>query len=457
MLLSDTAVTSSSKTLISSYQPFYLPKEDTLPASESLAAAKRNYQMQVVTSLRRSPEEIASLTPRETDTTSSMDDGVVIAVMGPTGSGKTSFINVVSGANLRVGRGLSSCTNTVEVAPSFQLDGRTVTLIDTPGFDDTSRSDTDILSMIAAFLAQAYENGKKLAGVIYMHRISDVRMGGISTRNFKMFRQLCGESSLRNVVIVTTMWSEVGLAVGEAREAELAAEDRFFKPVLDKGARLLRHDNNTASGHAILHYLVDNQPRALRIQRELVDQGKDISQTAAGEELNRELAEQLKRHREEMIVLQNEMKGSCFKVLDADSAEKLAAAAIREKDEETKKELEIETRKLQAEMARVQNDSQKLASDYSEQKAQLERRMAEVAEAAKREAESADANHRRQIQELEDRLHQSTVATAAEKDDIRRQLSDLQRQYEEARHSQPRRIGFFGKIGRALDSTFRLV
>jgi hypothetical protein len=59
MLLSDTAVTSSSKTLISSYQPFYLPKEDTLPASESLAAAKRNYQMQVVTSLRRSPEEIA--------------------------------------------------------------------------------------------------------------------------------------------------------------------------------------------------------------------------------------------------------------------------------------------------------------------------------------------------------------------------------------------------------------
>ncbi|KAJ7285184.1 P-loop containing nucleoside triphosphate hydrolase protein [Mycena rebaudengoi] len=315
------------------------------------------------------------------------DDEVAIVVMGPTGSGKTEsanvlqFINVASGANLRVGSGLSSCTNTVQMAPSFQLNGRTVTLIDTPGFDDTSRSDTDILSMIAAFLALTYENGKKLAGVIYMHRISDVRMGGISTRNFKMFRQLCGESSLRNVVIVTTMWSEVGLAVGEAREAELAAEDRFFKPVLDKEARLLRHDNCTASGHAILHYLVDNQPRALRIQRELVDEGKDISQTAAGEELSRELAEQIKRNREEMIVLQNEMKGSCFKVLDADSAENSAAAAIRDKDEETRKELETETRELQAVMARVQNDLQKLASDYSEQKALLER-MAEAADAA---------------------------------------------------------------------------
>ncbi|KAJ7707500.1 P-loop containing nucleoside triphosphate hydrolase protein [Mycena rosella] len=358
--------------------------------------------------------------------------------MGPTGSGKTSFINIVSGSNLRVGRTLQSCTSTVQVAPAFRLDGRWVTLIDTPGFDDTSKSDTDILTLIAAFLAKTYEGGKKLAGVIYMHRISDVRMGGISTRNFKMFRQLCGESTLKNVVIVTNFWGEVGLEVGEAREAELASDERFFKPVLDKGARLLRHDNDTPSAQAILHYLIGNQPLALRIQRELVDQRKEISQTAAGEELNRELAEQIKRHRQEMAVLQKEMR-----------------EAIREKDEETRKELEVETRKLQAEMSRVQNDSQKLASDYTAQKAALEKRMAEVAEAAKRDAECAEENHRRQIQDLEDRLRQSDTATNAEKEDIRRQLSEIQRRYEEVRN-QPRR-GFFGNIGRVLDSAFGLM
>jgi hypothetical protein len=80
-----------------------------------------------------------------------------------------------------------------------------------------------------------------------MHRISDVRMGGISTRNFKMFRQLCGESTLRNVVIVTNMWGEVGREVGEAREAELGSDDRFFKPVLDKGAHMLRHNGLTSA------------------------------------------------------------------------------------------------------------------------------------------------------------------------------------------------------------------
>ncbi|KAF8206195.1 hypothetical protein K438DRAFT_1816773 [Mycena galopus ATCC 62051] len=272
-----------------------------------------------------------------------------------------------------------------------------------------------------------------------MHRISDVRMGGISTRNFKMFRQLCGESTLRNVVIVTNMWGEVGHEVGEARETELANDDKFFKPVLDKGARMLRNNNGITSAHAILHYLIGNHPRVLRIQRELVDQGKTISQTAAGEELNRELAEQIKRHRQEMEILQQEMK-----------------EAIRAKDEETKQELEVETRKLQAEMARVQNDSKKLASDYTEQKAELEKRMADVASAARKDVENAEENHRRQIQELENRLHHSTMASNSEKEVIQRKLSDLQRQYDEARRQWRPRRGFFGRIGHALDSALHL-
>jgi len=49
--------------------------------------------------------------------------------------------------------GLQSCTSIVQVSKPFVLGRRTITLIDTPGFDDTTRSDTDILRMIAAFLA----------------------------------------------------------------------------------------------------------------------------------------------------------------------------------------------------------------------------------------------------------------------------------------------------------------
>ena len=91
--------------------------------------------------------------------------------MGVTGSGKSTvsnirlatttrnsrcylqFINRASGSNLKVGKALNSCTAEVALADVFTLDERRVILIDTPGFDDTSRSDTDILRMIAAYLA----------------------------------------------------------------------------------------------------------------------------------------------------------------------------------------------------------------------------------------------------------------------------------------------------------------
>ena len=48
--------------------------------------------------------------------------------------------------------GLESCTAEVQLSDVFTLDGREVVLIDTPGFDDTSKSDAEILQTIAAFL-----------------------------------------------------------------------------------------------------------------------------------------------------------------------------------------------------------------------------------------------------------------------------------------------------------------
>ena len=43
------------------------------------------------------------------------------------------------------------CTARVELVDNFTLDGRTVTLIDTPGFDDIAKSDTEMLKIMAAF------------------------------------------------------------------------------------------------------------------------------------------------------------------------------------------------------------------------------------------------------------------------------------------------------------------
>jgi len=361
-------------------------------------------------------------------------DEVLIAVMGATGSGKTTFINLASKSKLRIGRGLESCTSIVQAAAPFQLDGHTVTLVDTPGFDDTHRSDTEILRMIAVYLSTVYENGKKLAGVIYFHRISDFRVGGISRRNFKMFRELCGDDNLKNVLIVTNMWGEINPQVGLARESELGSKDIFFKPAVDKGAQLLRHENTTESAHSIIRQVMKNHPVALQIQQELVDQRKEISETAAGIELNKELREQAERQRREIIELQKEMK-----------------EAIRAKDEETRRELEIETKKLQQEMERVQREATNLAENYNAEKARMEAHMREMSEAARRDAERALQQYKREMERLEGQLRNTEASVTRERSELEERLNRMRSEY-----ANSRRGGLFSMLGRAIDSIFGL-
>ena len=167
----------------------------------------------------------------------------------------------------------------VEFADEFVLDGTTVTLIDIPGFDDTSKSDADILKIISAFLATTYvhtyvhsfsilwielvdryKRESRLSGIIYLHSISDKRFTGVAGRNFNIFRKLCGDAALANVVLVTNMWGEVSPEVGEARESELSGN--FFKPVLDLGAQMVRHHNTVHSAHDVIRRITWSTARS---------------------------------------------------------------------------------------------------------------------------------------------------------------------------------------------------
>ena len=48
---------------------------------------------------------------------------------------------------------MESCTSKIQASSTFELSDKLVTLVDTPGFDDSNVSDTDILKMIAVFLS----------------------------------------------------------------------------------------------------------------------------------------------------------------------------------------------------------------------------------------------------------------------------------------------------------------
>ncbi|KAF2193836.1 hypothetical protein K469DRAFT_712676 [Zopfia rhizophila CBS 207.26] len=223
---------------------------------------------------------------------------VFIAVMGQTGAGKSSFINWVTGANLVEGESLSSCTQEVQSASTI-IDGRTVTLIDTPGFDDSSRSDGEILNLIATYLRHSYNRNELLSGVIYLHRITDNRIGHTGRRTMTVLQRMCGADNFQNIALVTTMWDKlVDPKDGERHEKELETKGEFWAHMISKKAKVSRHYGKKETALKIVKQIIPKPPVPLTIQAELSLESANVAGTAAGKVITGYLLEQ-KKHIQE--------------------------------------------------------------------------------------------------------------------------------------------------------------
>jgi flagellar biosynthesis GTPase FlhF len=196
---------------------------------------------------------------------------------------------------------------------SFQYKGRDIVLIDTPGFNDTTKSETEVLKSIADYLDFTYRNPPylKLTGIIYLQSIMDPRMYGSSLRNLRMFRDLVGPNPLKNVVLATTRWGqarnsgELGLAV--SREEQLQTHEEFWAQMIQHGSHMARFEDSKQSALDLILSLEGHQPAVLQIQSELVDQQKKLVETTAGNTVNEETKRLEKQYKEEIAQIQKEM------------------------------------------------------------------------------------------------------------------------------------------------------
>ena len=241
--------------------------------------------------------------------------------MGPTGSGKThvsesviasnahiknaQFIDTLTEDTRRKAAGLAPTTQSV-TAYTIPYRGLRLVLVDTPGFDDTYRPDTEILRTLADWLTKRYvivwtvsspamqihiqrDPGgdiRRPTGIIYLHRITDNRMSGAAWKNLEMFSRICGNIPLQRARLVTTMWdmaaNRPGLAVAESREREIIAH--FWQPLIAEGAVVKRFNNMASSAWQIVDELMalKNPKDELLLQEELLGQQKRLNETEAG-------------------------------------------------------------------------------------------------------------------------------------------------------------------------------
>ncbi|KAI6111705.1 P-loop containing nucleoside triphosphate hydrolase protein [Pisolithus thermaeus] len=258
---------------------------------------------------------------------------VVIALMGPTGSGKTNFINQLTGTReAKAQHQLKSHTQGVQEFTVNLSNGRKYVFVDTPGFDDTYRSDRDILRTIAEWLEKKYRGKVKLTGIIYTHRITDNRISGSVCKNLDMFARLCGDKAARGVRLVTTMWDAVkDMAIAEHRVSQL--ESDFWKPLINEGARHKRFEGNSPRCAWEIVADLTEGGEVLLLQEELVDVARKLNETTAGQALYSQFQKLLHEQKEAIKQLQDEAKA--------------------QKNPELVRQLEVEQRRLEAELQKT--------------------------------------------------------------------------------------------------------
>jgi hypothetical protein len=122
-----------------------------------------------------------------------------------------------------------------------------------------------------------------------MYDISQPRLTGSEQQNIRLFRSLCGEQSMKNVMLLTSKWDIVDEEKGVANENELCETKKFWGAMKLMGAQVRRlGDKTKTTARQRIVELLSNRPKTTQLQDEMA-QGKPLSETEAGASLQEEL------------------------------------------------------------------------------------------------------------------------------------------------------------------------
>ena len=212
----------------------------------------------------------------------------MVLVLGETGAGKSYFIDKLAPTEgVEIGHDLQSCrsasvldmpppqltsgTGTQRSRPVPAIVGGTeVLLVDTPGFDDSIRSDGDILLEISSGLAAQNALGVKLLGVIYLHDITVRRMRRSLKRELQLVKLICGVENYGHVLLVTTQWGDDKRYV-EYGDRQAQLEDNYWEDLIQGGATVCEFKGTEESARGIVSQLNTGKGITLAIQRQMTN------------------------------------------------------------------------------------------------------------------------------------------------------------------------------------------
>jgi DNA repair exonuclease SbcCD ATPase subunit len=230
-----------------------------------------------------------------------------------------------------------------------------VAFIDTPGFDDTHRTDAQILELVGTWFGKSYSDGFKIHGIVYLHRITDNRMQGTSYKNLRMFQKLVGEESLENVILGTTTWDLVTTEEGSSRESQLI--EQYWADLTKFGMQVRRVNTPEAYMSLAIDVTKNICPKPLMIQKELVDENKTFGETLAGEEILSEIKQATEETKAELKEVTEELRQT------KESSER-NAQDLRKMMEDTERQLNGRLEQAEQDRRTLENDMGKLREEH---------------------------------------------------------------------------------------------
>jgi hypothetical protein len=179
-------------------------------------------------------------------------------------------------------------------------------------FNYTFRSETEVLKEVTNWLANTYVHGIQLAGVLCMLNTASPSFTNTQMRNLQVFEKLVGEEQLSNVTIVTNELYAVGsFRTLEGVRRHLGETNHMWRAMLDRGVTIEPFDGTPEGAQNILRkILLKGRRTVLNIQREMVDQELDLSETAAGKLIREAIRKLQVQHTQDVIELRSQMKES---------------------------------------------------------------------------------------------------------------------------------------------------
>ena len=332
-----------------------------------------------------------------------------------------------------------------------EFDGILYVLIDTPGFDDSNRSNKEILNNISSYLSAQHKSGQLLSGIIYLHPISRNRVQGSTMTQMRVFKELCGTESYQNVVLGTTFWETVDMADAKTREKQLFSTPGFLGDMIDFGVKTVRISKDREVCIKLVKYFAEKDPVPLRIQTDVAAAagGVDASRAAAAlsAELEQLRLEQEKELKEQCRQARKQAREQARKQKLEEQKKRQEAARRRQQRREERQRLELEAEaRLEAERERARVAIEKEAQEKERKRLKAVRQSEitrQIEEDEKREAKALRqaqlTAERRERERKEEQRRQEILREEMEKEAVRLEKIRQQEYEEGVRRERERR------------------